>query len=174
MTTLAELQKSLHDFLQGKPSDIEQHVSGKNITEVKRRLKIYQDAYQMRLLENLRKQFPVLARYLGEEKFVAFATGYEAAFPPQGFAIRRYGEHVAEFLLKTSTGSAESAGYLSELAAFEWAMNEALDESADAPLFTQAHLQQFTPDALLAQRFRFHPSLRGLLFHYDIPNFWQA
>lgn len=170
MTKLFDIQKSFYDYLRGQPSDVEQYVIGKNDHEIKRRLNIYQEAYQLRLLENLRKQYPVLAKYLGEEKFNELAAQYNVDYPPKHYAIRRYGENLANFIQKIR----EQKRFLSQLAAFEWAMNEALDDSAEAVLYTQEDLQKLTQEALIEQRFHFHPSVHCLIFDADIPAFWQA
>jgi len=168
MTNLRVIQQSLHDFLRNQPSEIESYVVGKNTTEVKRRLEVYQDAYQLRLEENLKKQYPVISLWLGAEKFTALALAYEKMFPPTDYAIRHYATHLAEYF------HAINDPFLFDLATFEWAMNIALDDSPNALLLTLADFQKITPDALLSITFQFNPSLQLLALHYDIPSFWQA
>jgi len=155
MTDLRTIQQSLHHFLQGKPSDIKSYVVGKTADEVKRRLEVYQEAYQIRLEENLRRQYPVIAAWLGMEKFHALASDYEQMFPPNDYAIRHYA--------KALPGYFQSQGehFLYALATFEWAMNVALDESPDAILLTIQDFQKITPEALLSASFHFNPTLQA-------------
>jgi hypothetical protein len=168
MTDLRTIQKSLHHFLQGKPSDVESYVVGKTTDEVKRRLGIYQEAYQLRLEQNVCKQYPVLAAWLGVEKFHTFAGAYDQMFPPRDYAIRHYSKDVPAYF------QAKGDSFLYELAMFEWAMNVALDESPDAILLTIQDFQKITPDALLSVTFHFNPALQALRLHYDIARFWLA
>lgn len=168
MNHLRAIQQSLHNFLRDQPSDIESYVVGKNVAEVKRRLEIYQTAYQLRLEENLKKQYPVILLWLGAEKFTALAIAYESMFPPTDYAIRHYAAHLPKYF------HAEGDSFLFDLATFEWAMNVALDDSPNALLLTLNDFQKITPDALLSLTFQFNPSLQLLALHYDIPSFWQA
>ncbi len=166
MATLKEIQTALHDYLQKKPSAIENLVVGKNAAETKRRLGIYREAYALRLRDNLLKQYPVLATFLGTG-FQALADRYIAEFPPDDVVIRHYGAHLPGYL------KSEQDPFLAELAAFEWAMNTALDDSANAELLTLEALQKLTPEVLFERRFLFNPSLTLLTFHYDIPHYWM-
>jgi hypothetical protein len=168
MPDLRTMQKALHDFLRGQSCDIESYVVGKNTAEVKRRLAVYQEAYQLRLEENLKKQYPVLALWLGAEAFTQLALAYEKMFPPTDCAMRHYAAHLAEYF------RAVNDVFLFDLATFEWAMNVALDDSADAILLTLADFQKITPDVLLSLRFQFNPSLQLLSLQYNIPVFWQT
>src|SRR3990167_6273028 len=112
MTDLRELQQALYDFLQGKSSAIESYVIGKNSTEVKRRLSVYQEGYYLRLAENLAKQYPVIFLWLKQEKFTELANEYIQEFPPSDFYLRHYAKHFADFL------KAKNQLCLSELAQF--------------------------------------------------------
>lgn len=168
MIDLRTLQQALHQFLQGKASDIYQYVVGKNPAEIKRRLAIYQEGYQLRLEENLRKQYPILYLWLGGKKFTELALAYEQAFPPTDCAIRYYAQHMPAYF------QSRSEDFLFDLTTFEWVMNTALDSSPDALLLTTEDFQKTAPDVLLAITFQFHPSLQLLTLHYDIPTFWQA
>lgn len=168
MTDLRTIQQALHQFLQGKASDIYQYVVGKNPAEIKRRLAVYQEGYQLRLEENLRKQYPVLCLWLGGKKFTELALAYDQAFPPTDCAIRYYAQHMPAYF------QARAEDFLFDLTVFEWAMNTALDSSSDALLLTPEDFQKITPEALLSITFQFHPSLQFLTLHYDIPTFWRA
>jgi hypothetical protein len=169
MNTLQDIQEALQNYIQGKSSNIEKMIIGKNAKEVKRRLEIYQEAYSLRLAENLRKQFSMLAKALGYEKFQALCKDYQTAYPPTDRIIRRYGASLVTYL--------QAASYekcFIELAAFEWAKAIALDDSAEASLLTLEDLQKLSPEAFTEMRFDFHPSLQFFAFDYDIPNYWLA
>ncbi|MCD6047407.1 MAG: uncharacterized protein K0S08_1054 [Gammaproteobacteria bacterium] len=169
MNTLQDIQEALQNYIQGKPSSIEEMIIGKNAKEVKRRLSIYQEAYSLRLAENLQKQYPMLAKALGYDKFQALCKDYQTAYPPTDRIIRRYGAALVPYLK-----SVPYEQYLIELAEFEWAKAIALDDSAEANLLTLEDLQKLSPEAFTKMRFKFHPSLQFFAFDYDIPNYWMA
>jgi len=166
-TTLSALQKAFHDYLQGNSSAIEEKIMGKNAADVKRRLKIYQEAYQLRLLENLQKQYPVLYKWLGEKNFSDLSAAYEKTYTPDDVIMRRYGALLSTLLMK------QDEIFLSELARFEWAINEVLDEAPDVSLLSLTEIQRLSTEALLKATFSLQPALQCLSFDYPVPDFWQ-
>ena len=170
MLSLAEIQMQFQNFVQGKSSSIEDGIEGKNAEEVRKRLAIYHEGYELRLRENLNKQFPVLAQALGYDAFNKLVKNFANAFPPSNYAIRLFGEQLPNYLL----ASEKYPAYLAELAAFEWAMNMELDFSEEQNLLTPEFLQQLTEENLLAATFQFQASLRMLPLEYDVTSWWQA
>lgn len=167
MTSLAETQQQLLYYLQHRDSNIEDLVSGRTKAEVQRRLAIYREAYQLRLQENLNKQFPVLRAHLRGAAFESLALAYLGAYPPSHFAIRDFGRHLPIFLRDTQP-YAEQA-YLAELAQLEWYWTEIIDQAAVAIPLTTADLAQLKPEALADTCFQLQAHLRLQEFHYDIP-----
>lgn len=167
MTTLADTQQQLFHYLQGKPSTIEALVTGKNPTETQRRLDIYREAYQLRLHDNLCKQFPVLRAHLRGPSFDQMAQAYLQAYPPVHFAIRCYGEHLAAFLSQATEYAPRA--YLAELAELEWCLMGILDQSPAQPVLTTADVAQLTPDVLGSTCFALQDHWCLRRFHYETP-----
>lgn len=165
MTTLAETQQQLFYYLQGKPSSIDALVTGKSPAETQRRLDIYREAYQLRLHDNLCKQFPVLRAHLRGSAFDQMAQAYLQAYPPAHFAIRCYGEHLAAFLSQATKYA--SRAYLAELAELEWCLMGILDQSPAQPVLTAADVAQLSPELLGATCFVLQSHWRLRLFHYE-------
>ncbi len=171
MQNLQQLQMDFQNFLEGKNTiNIERWIVAKTPKELDKRLGIYREAYQLRLLENLRKQFPVLLNALGKAAFEVLGKQYIQAYPPDHFAIRLFGQYFPMFLKDCG----EYPEYLSELATLEWAMDEALDNSAEQSIFTLEDLQEIGEEKLLTTQFYFQDSLKVLSLAYDIPALWQA
>ncbi len=167
MANLAETQQQLFNFLQCKDSIIESLVTGNTEKEVKRRLHIYREAYQLRLTNHLAKQFPILKRLLQADAFETLSLAYLAFYPPTHFAIRGFGNQLADFL-NTDPLYAKQASY-SELAKLEWQLNEIIDETASQPLLNVAQLSALTPTDLANTCFQLQDYVRIVAFHYDTP-----
>lgn len=169
MSTLREIQEALQHYIQNKPSTIESMVTGKNIKEVKRRLDIYREGYALRLMENLKKQYPALVKAMGLEKFQQLSQDYQTAYPPTDRIIRRYGASLVTYLRSISAEK-----HLVELAEFEWARTIALDDSAEASTLTLADLQALSPEDFTQMHFHFQASLHVFAFEHNIPHYWMA
>ncbi len=167
MTTLAETQQQLLNFLQSKESTIESLVIGRTEKEIKRRLQIYREAYELRLSNHLAKQFPVLKTRLQADAFEALSLAYLVAYPPSHFAIRSFGNQLADFL--TLHPPYAEHPYYSELARLEWHLNEIIDESAIKPLLTVDQLSTLTPADLPTTCFQLQDYVRVQLFSYATP-----
>ena len=168
MNELRQLQEALQNFLRHDQKEIEQFVVGKNKSEIKKRLEVYQEAYQLRLAENLQKQFPVIYKFLGAEFFSDLAKGYEKTYPPKHYAIRNYGAHFSDYLKSLEKPE------LAEVACLEWAMAIALDDSPTNETLTLLDFQKLSPENLLEMTFHFHPSLKKLHCDYQTINFWHT
>lgn len=172
MTSLADTQQQLFQYLQGKASNIDSLVTAKSPADSHRRLMIYREAYQLRLHDNLCKQFPVLRAYLRGPAFQQLAQSYLQAHPPTHFAIRNYGKDVAAFL--RSAPDYASRVYLAELAEVEWCLMEMLDQTPTQPILTTADLAQLTPDALGSTCFALQDHWCLRVFHCETPAWRDA
>lgn len=169
MTTLADTQQQLFHYLQGKASNIDALVTGKSSLDTQRRLNIYREAYQLRLHDNLCKQFPVLRAYLRGPAFEQLAQAYLQAHPPTHFAIRCYGEHLAAFLRDY-----DARAYVAELAELEWSLMAMLDQTPTYPVLTTQDLAQLAPERLSDSRFTLQSHWCLRLFHYGTPPWRDA
>ncbi len=130
-------------------------------------LEVYCNAYRLRVIEALAADYPVLARWLGQDQFARLACDYVAAYPSGHFSIRWIGRRLPDFLHHTGPPEWE------EMAAFEWALSLAFDCLDTVPI---------EPDVLTAipaqnwpqLRFQLHPSLSLLALHTPVPRVWKA
>ncbi len=155
MTRLARLQHQLQQAILGR---IEMDWPG---------LEIYRDAYRLRLTEALEAEYPMLTRWLGQERFSRMAWDYIRAHPSRHRSIRWIGRHLAEFLHRRG----EPAH--GEMAAFEWALGLAFD-SADAVPLSGETLAAVPPERWPDLRLEFHASVSLQRFHYPVPRLWKA
>ena len=171
MPGLTRLQDDFQALLLGAASDIESHVVGTARVPIATRLGIYGDGYCLRLIEALQANYPVLAKLLDEADFAALGRAYVRAHDSRFPSIRHYGADMPEFLA-TQPGYAD-APVLAELARWEWTMTEVFD-AADAEPIAVAALAAVRPERWAELRFDFHPSLRQLALHWNVPQIWKA
>src|SRR5947208_860330 len=97
------------------------HVTAQHQKFAKTRMMIYSEGYLLRLMDILYLEFPMLAKYLGENKFEAIALKYIAEYPSAHFSVNLFSRYFSEFLANTSPYQRSS--YISELAALEWELS---------------------------------------------------
>jgi hypothetical protein len=121
------------------------------------RLRLYADAYRLRLAEVLGNDFPVLRALLGDAAFQACAFAYLDAHPSRTPSVRWCGAGFADWLAQRDGGDRA----LVAVARFEWAQGEVFD-AADAPVCTIADLAALPAAQWPGLRLRLHPALRRL------------
>jgi hypothetical protein len=131
------------------------------------RLRIYADAYRLRLIEVLGNDYPVLRAWLGEAAFAGLAAGYLHAHPSRYRSVRHFGRDFAAWL--DAQDGAGAAG----LAAFEWAQGEAFD-AADAPALGTDAVAALPAEAWPDLRLRLQPSMRLLRLPRAVPALVEA
>jgi hypothetical protein len=120
----------------------------------KTRIRVYADAYYLRLRDVLSGDFPRLAALLGPESFEEAASGYLEVFPSKQPSVRHLGSALAEFL----RGRENIPKCLADLAQLEWARVEVFD-APDAESATIGDFVSVPPDAWTALRFTTIPAL---------------
>lgn len=166
---LCKLQGDFHAYLLGEASAIQTSIVDDNRVGAEKRLKIYHDAYRLRLIEALSEAYPNLGKLLGDDLFDSVARSYIAAYPSTFRNLRWFGGELAEHL------AIELAQHpiASELARFEWTLALAFD-SADAPILSNADLANVPAESWGALRFALHPSVRILDMGLNTPAVWKA
>lgn len=134
-------------------------------------LRIYQHAYEARLIGALRDNFGVLPRVMGDAAFDALARGYIAAHPSRHPSIRWFGHRLAEFM----DGHDERVPHpaLADLARMEWALRNAFD-AADATPISAAALALQPAHDWPSLVFATHASVQLLALRWAIEPVWRA
>jgi len=167
---LPRLQRRLQDYLLGTDDSIAAAVDDSPRTDAATLLGVYRDAYALRLLEILRKDYPKTHEMLGDDHFDALGRAYLAAHPSRTFTVRWFGQYLPAFLAATAPWSDHPV--LAEMATLEWALGEAFDAPDVAPIGPEA-IGAVPHAGWPGLVFTLHPSLRRHAFRYKVPELWQ-
>ena len=154
MSALAATQAAMHGWLLHGDPAIDASVQG---PQVEQRLRIYSDAYRLRLLEVLGNDFPVTKALLGEDGFDAVALDYLDAHPSTHPSLRHFGHAFADWLRQRR----RLPRGLHALARFEWRQGEAFD-AADVDALSLATIATLPAEAWPTLRLHLQPSVRLL------------
>jgi len=171
MMKLSHLQDAFQTYLlKGEKAAIRPIITDEKRFGADRGLKVYYDAYRIRLCEILKLDFPKTYAMMGDEHFEpAFAT-YLDQFPSQHFSVRYFGQHFSEFLRNTAPYN--DFPVLAEMAEFEWSVAFTIDAS-DGPVVNTEAFAQVSPENWPNLCFSLHPAVTHRFFHYDTPQLWQ-
>lgn len=135
-----------------------------------RGLRVYRDAYDTRLLDGLRANFPALAHVVGEGEFARLVRAYIAAHPPRGYAFNGVGAQLAAFIPTHACGAdfGVTPAVLAELAALEQAELEVHDAPDDGAPLAAAALAEVPEAAWAAARVRCAAALRLVHCTHDV------
>ena len=132
------------------------------------RLRIYGDAYRLRLIDILSNDFPVLHALAGEGMFETLAGGYLHAHPSRHPSVRHFGRDFAAWLQRHEHSSTWVA-----LADFEWMQGEVFD-AADAVAMALEDVAALPADAWPGLRLALHPAIRRMRAPDCIPAIVEA
>lgn len=136
-----------------------------------KRFDVYRNNVAVSLTEALIAAFPVIHKLVGDSFFKATAGVYLRAHPPQSPLMMYYGEAFAEFL--RGFEPVQKIPYLPDVAELELAMRQSY-HAADAKPINPEDLQNMAPDALMAAKLRFAPSVRILSSDWPIHAIYRA
>jgi hypothetical protein len=168
MPTLAELQRSLQDFLLDKNADAETLTLETPQFARHERLHIYHNAYRLRLLDTLRSDFPAVEKLLGDATFENLCLDFIAAYPSNHPSLRWLGKDLPAFLR-----ARQQPPQVCELAEFEWAQTMAFD-AADDSVASIEDIRKLAPEAWMTMRLRFHSSVKLLQLISNAPEIWHG
>lgn len=171
MSDLRALQRDFQAYLLRPDGQLRGCIAEGEGLSADDRLRVYADAYRLRLLEALGDNYPGLHTLLGDAQFEALGRAYIDAHPSRHPSVRWFGRRLAEFLVAAE--AYRGLPYLSELAAFEWAVSEVFD-AADAVSVGVEELARLPPEAWAELRPGLHPSLRRRNLEWNVPVLWQA
>lgn len=163
--SLAELQRHFQAAILSGAGSAPDFIAAASAREAESRLRIYREAYRLRLAEALAADYPALQALLGAEAFADLVYAYAESRPPRHYSIRWAGAWLAEFL-----GDRPD---LADLAVFEWALSEAFDAEDTPPLDASA-LSALPVEHWPGLRLSFHPSLRSVVLNHNAAELWQA
>ncbi len=168
---LRELQQSIaRGILADKPESLAAIVREDGLAFDKR-LQVYRNNTMISLTEALKATYPVVAALVGDRFFGFAAKSFISGNPPQAPRLAEYGGGFAAFL-----AAFEPAGtlpYLADVAALEWAVNEAHHASDDSAL-TPRDLATVPPEKSAALVLALRRSCRLLHSGYRVDRLWLA
>lgn len=168
---LRELQQSIaRGILSGQPEALAAIVREDGLAFDKR-LQVYRNNTIISLTEALKATYPVVAALVGENFFGFAAKAFISDEPPRAPRLAEYGGGFAAFL--AAFEPARTISYLADVAALEWAMNEAHHAPDDAALTPQdlAAVPQENAASIVLELRR---GCRLLHSEYRIDRLWQA
>ncbi|MGH8334986.1 MAG: HvfC/BufC family peptide modification chaperone [Pseudomonas fluorescens] len=172
---LNDWQLAFEDYLLGARSTanpvLGAHLIGGPTLDVNTGLAIYHNAYQARLLEVLRGDFPAIWHWLGDDEFEQLAAAYIRHYPSGHYSLRWFGKGFEAFIREHLV--AEQSAPLAELAALEWAFTLAFD----APLGIPMTLQDMTllaPEDWPTLRVSPSPTLQWCECAFNSVALWQS
>ncbi|MDG2523960.1 DNA-binding domain-containing protein [Stenotrophomonas sp. HITSZ_GD] len=157
----ASPQAAMQAWLLHAAPGMAARIAGGSDVDRAHRLRIYADAYRLRLLQVLAEDYPVLRKAVGGDAFDRLCTGYLSAHPSRHPSVRWLGAGLPDWLHGAGQPEARVA-----LARFEWAQGELFD-AADALPCDEAALRTLQPEAWPSLRLELIPALR---LHADIGN----
>ena len=121
------------------------------------RLRIYADAYRLRLADVLGQDYPATKAVIGDARFDALADAYLRAHPSTRPSVRHFGHAFAEWLASRR----EVPRTISDLARFEWQQGEVFDAADDGALGFDA-IATLPAQSWPALQLKLHPATRLL------------
>ncbi len=170
MQALKELQSQFQNYLMNGSTLVLPEIVNDKKLSAEKRLKVYFDAYRIRLMEILKLDYPKTHTLLGDDGFEEAFHQYLSQYPSEHFSVRYFGQHFSRFLAQTKPFS-ESLVF-SEMAHFEWAVSYTTD-AKDCMIVTPASLSAIPLENWPDLQFQFHPSVINHAFHWDTPQLWQ-
>jgi hypothetical protein len=161
---LADRQSALQHWLRAGDPAIGAHVAASPPAAAAARLRVYADAYRLRLVEVLTNDFPVLTGHVGRARMEAMASAYLRDHPSTQPSVRHLGRGFAQWL----SARRDVEATLVELARFEWAQGEVFD-ACDASPVTVAEVGALPAAAWPTLSLFFQPALRCLWLETTAP-----
>jgi len=171
MSPLADLQQAFQGYVLAGEPDVVDRIAGQEKVDPQRRLRIYFDAYRLRLVEALATDYEALRALMGGEAFGAACGAYLEATPSLFRNVRWYGGGLPEYLRVTPPWAEQQI--LHEVAVFEWTLTLAFD-APDAPVVRFEELARLPQQAWPVLGFVLHPSVHFLELRTNAPSLRKA
>lgn len=157
--TLQARQASMHAWLRHGDAGIARGIDSARVHGEARgdRLRIYADAYRLRLVDVLGQDTPATKAVLGERRFDLLAEAYLRAHPSTQPSVRHFGHAFADWL----AAQRDVPRNVADLARFEWQQGEAFD-AVDADALGLDAIAALPAQAWATLRLQLHPATRLL------------
>jgi hypothetical protein len=135
------------------------------------RIDIYRDQLHAVFAHSLALEYPVIERLVGSQYFQRLAFEFQTAHPSRAGDLQHIGAPFAAFLQERYPSS--PYGYLADVAALEWALQESMVAPA-AQVFDLHALRGVDPADYAQLLFEFHPACRLVSSPYPVLDIWHA
>ncbi len=166
---LAQLQRSFTRYLLEGDAAIEPAIAQSEEVPRETRLRVYADAYQLRLVDALAANYPRLQQLLGDAGFAELAQAYLRTHPSSHPSVRWFGNHLPDFMRQQYPDPPA----LAELASWEWAIAHAFD-APDTPPLTEQDLSVVAPEEWASLRLQLHPAAQVLHLRTNAPALFKT
>ena len=136
------------------------------------RLSIYRNNLRENFLKVLELEFPVVQRLVGADYFRQTARQFLLHTPSRSGDLFHCGRAFAHYLRQQF--AAGDYAYLPDVAALEWAYQEAIIAADDPRIFDLAALAQLEQDSYDRLRLHPHPALRLVQSPFPVVAIWAA
>jgi hypothetical protein len=171
VSALLGLERDFQECMLKNELDMGGQVVSTPQADAAARVRIYVEAYRLRLLEVLQDNYTGLYGLLGDEEFDRLGRAYIDANPSTHPSVRWFSRHLEGFLRDTEPYDAHP--YLAEMAAFEWAQGLTFD-AADEPVAGLEAMATIPPEAWAGLTFTLHAAVQRLSLRWNMPQVWQA
>jgi hypothetical protein len=170
-SALADVQRLFQGYvLSGEPGLVDR-IAGGDRVDPQQRVRIYFDAYRLRLVEALATDYEALHALMGDEQFKTACLAYVEATPSPFRNVRWYGAALSEHLRITQPWADQPI--LHELALFEWTLTLAFD-AADVASVRFEDLARLPQQTWPTLGFVPHPSVHWLDLRSNAPALRKA
>jgi hypothetical protein len=170
MPALRELQLAFGAAMFDESDSVGAYVDGNGMS-ANARLSIYQNNLREGFIKALALGFPAIERLGGTDYFRQLALEFLATHPSRSGNLHHIGEPFAPFLRHKFAGT--QYAYFADVAALEWAHQEALI-AADAQPISADAFSSVAPHDYERLTFEFHPACRFVGSRYPIVKIWRA
>ncbi len=171
MKDLKQLQTDFADYLMGnRESTIVADIISDEKADSAERMGFYHDAYRLRLIDVMSKDYPVVAKLLGEQEFAKMTLAYLRSYPSKYKSVRWFGIHLPKFL-QANDKDKEKGEQLLEVAQFEKAQNDVFD-AQQSEVVVLDQLAAINPAEWVDMRISLISACQMLNLHNNVPTVW--
>jgi hypothetical protein len=172
MKQLVDLQQMFQAYLLEQSSLFETKIQQKNLQDAQERLAIYSNAYVLRLIESLSKDFPGVLSLLGDDDFEEVARQYVQHYPSRFRSIRWFGQGFSTFLMQHEWYV--EVPVVGEMAQFEWLLAELFDAADSCTIMTLDDLTAIPAGNWATMTFAFIAAWRQIDLRWNTVDLWRV